>query len=196
MKNARILKGNGGFSLVELMVVVAIIGILATVAIPSVNKYMMKARQAEVKTNLAAMYSSQKAFFVEYSGYGGHFTIIGFAPEGQLRYDVGLGAPVGGLGYYTALGYNRTAALVAGTLNTIGVCNNTASTLANLVDGATFRCGRMAEATTAAVWVAPAAPTATTFIGLGRGLINKAGAISDAWTMNEAKLLTNTVNGI
>ena len=57
---------QSGFSLVELMVVVAIIGILATVAIPSVSKYMAKARQSEAKAALSSLYSANKSFFVEY----------------------------------------------------------------------------------------------------------------------------------
>ncbi|MFN8943878.1 MAG: type IV pilin protein [Pseudobdellovibrionaceae bacterium] len=194
MKNVRVIKSNSGFSLVELMVVVAIIGILATVAIPSVNKYMMKARQAEVKTNLSAIYSANKAFSVEYNGFGTHFSIIGYAPEGQLRYDVGFGTPPT-LPYYTALGYNRTAALVDSS-TTIDVCNASASVAARVVDGASYFCGRMAEATGADPFPVGVVPTATTFTVFGRSRINKAGLVDDTWTMDQAKLLTNTVNGI
>lgn len=86
------MKNNqNGFSLVELMVVVAIIGILATVAIPSVTKYMAKARQSEAKANLASLYSAEKAFYVEHSFYASHFQNVGHGPEGQIRYNYGFG---------------------------------------------------------------------------------------------------------
>ena len=83
---------NKGFSLVELMVVVAIIGILASVAVPSINKYMAKARQAEAKTNLDSLYTAEKAFAAEYTRYHTAFQAVGFAPEGKLRYNIGFSA--------------------------------------------------------------------------------------------------------
>jgi type IV pilus assembly protein PilA len=48
------LKGQG-FYLIELMIVVAIIGILAAIAIPNFLQYQMKSRQSEAKTNLQAI---------------------------------------------------------------------------------------------------------------------------------------------
>ena len=58
-----------GFSLVELMVVVAIIGILASIAIPNYQRFQRKARQSEPKTVLAGIYTAQKVFNTEW-GFG------------------------------------------------------------------------------------------------------------------------------
>jgi len=65
------LKGQKGFTLIELMIVVAIIGILAAIAIPNFLQYQLKSRQAEAKTNLGAIRTSMTAFQAERGCYPG-----------------------------------------------------------------------------------------------------------------------------
>lgn len=73
------------FSLIELMIVVAIIAFLATVSVPQYFKYQAKAKQAEVAANLASLHTAMQSYFIEHgkytnvlSGEGG----IGWKPEG------------------------------------------------------------------------------------------------------------------
>jgi len=84
-KQLKQLKGQKGFTLIELMIVVAIIGILAAIAIPNFLTYQLKSRQAEAKTNLQAIKTSEIAFQAERGCY------IGVAVEaGQVAAAVNV----------------------------------------------------------------------------------------------------------
>jgi type IV pilus assembly protein PilE len=51
-----------GFTLIEVMVVVAIIAILAAVAIPSALRYILRAKLGELKPNVEALYKAEQSF--------------------------------------------------------------------------------------------------------------------------------------
>jgi len=64
-----------GFSIIELMVVVAMISIMAIIGIPQYKKFVAKARQAEAKIQLSGIFAAEAAFHFEYNGYSSNLRV-------------------------------------------------------------------------------------------------------------------------
>jgi type IV pilus assembly protein PilA len=79
-------KFQKGFTLIELMIVVAIIGILAAIAIPNFIKFQARSKQSEAKANMKAIFTAQKAFFQEKDRFSTLTGEVGFEPERNNRY--------------------------------------------------------------------------------------------------------------
>jgi type IV pilus assembly protein PilA len=74
------LKQNG-FTLVELMVVVAIIGLLSAVAIPNFQKYQARTKTAEAKLHLSSIYTAEQSFYATYNIYLTCLRYMGYDPQ-------------------------------------------------------------------------------------------------------------------
>lgn len=82
-----------GFTLIELLIVVAIIGVLSTIAVPTFRGMIRKARMAESKLALGAIYSVESGFFAEHSVYGSNLAVMGFSMEAPKYYVSGFFMP-------------------------------------------------------------------------------------------------------
>lgn len=107
-------RGCNGFTLIELMLTVSIVGILATVAIPTMMRFQLKAKAAESRVNIAAIREAEEIYFAESGVYVSAvpvlplsigpvrvawlltdtdvhgFNQIGWAPEGELYFQYGV----------------------------------------------------------------------------------------------------------
>ena len=81
-----------GFTLIELMIVVAIIGILSAIAIPNFIRFQARSKQSEAKGNLKAVFTSEKSYFNEKDKFSASFFVCGFEPERANRYAYQVGA--------------------------------------------------------------------------------------------------------
>ena len=117
-----------GFSLIELMVVVVIIGLLATVAIPNYQRFQRRAIQTEAKAALSALYTAERTFITEWSYGTMNLDLIGYDSTGSPFYVMGWNtndnAEVGGVvnettaGAQTANGYRGPVATDKTRINT------------------------------------------------------------------------------
>ena len=93
--NVSLLKKDSqlGFTLVELMVVVAIIGLLSSVAIPNFKKYQSRSKISEAKLQLSAAYTAEQSFFSDFNFYYNCFPYMGFDPGPEISnryYAIGI----------------------------------------------------------------------------------------------------------
>jgi type IV pilus assembly protein PilA len=72
---------NRGFTLIELMIVVAILGIVAAIAVPNFLRYQAQSRQSEARMNLGGIFVSELAYFGEQSRFSST-TDIGYQIAG------------------------------------------------------------------------------------------------------------------
>lgn len=121
-----------GFTLIELMIVVAILGILAAIAIPNFMRFQAKSRQSEAKTNLGAIGTTAESYRAENNSYTltpaaaeVTFNDLGWAPQGTARY---------------AYGYNVSA------INTTGVAAYATNVVLTATDAATTAAAFLAAA--------------------------------------------------
>lgn len=83
-------KSNAGFTLVELLVVIIIVGVLSAIALPTFLDQAGKARESEAKTNLGALNRGQQAYRLENGEFVSSISGLDVGIEGDIySYSVG-----------------------------------------------------------------------------------------------------------
>jgi type IV pilus assembly protein PilA len=187
--NAKILRSQKGFTLIELMIVVGIIGILVAIAAPNFSRYQSKARQSEAKIALSAIYAAEKSFFSEYSAYHTNLAAVGYQPEGLKRYYwVGFG----NMTTTSVSGFTPAGIASQANYNRIGVpaawsqCGGAAPTTITAANTPTT-----ASLSTRGYDATPAADPQTFTAGADGQL--RQGQTCDSWEINDNKVLNNAV---
>lgn len=78
-----------GFTLIELMVVVVIIGVLAMVAVPKFQNTKGKANLAAIKSDLRNLATAQEAYFYHNSTYSTDLTLLKLTPSSGVSFTFG-----------------------------------------------------------------------------------------------------------
>lgn len=178
MKVLRLIKTQSGFSLLELMTVVMIIGILTMIVLPNYKRFHAKARASESKSQLAALFSAEKAFQAEWNSYHTDAANVGYRPNGVLRYVIGFNTA----STHAIIDY--AGPLIAANDNTglAAVCGAGCTNMA--VSAAGVSLAGISLASTA---------TNNAFNAAAEGFVG--GNATDIWSINDLKVLANDAPG-
>ena len=202
------LRRQDGFTLVELMVVVAIIGLLSAVAIPNFQKYQARSKTSEAKLQLSSIYTAEQSFYVSYNIYHNFLRYMGYDPQDEVLsryYTVGFSgtANIDADMYLSAQNSGLNAECPNGLAATAGggaLTNDTPQSRATFYLGGkrvtTTLVG--SAALTGSVVGSQAADATQTFTAGAAGIVHKkfnTDALSSYMTIDEDKVIRNVRNG-
>jgi type IV pilus assembly protein PilE len=77
-------KKTAGFTLIEVMIAVAVVAILATVAFPSYREYIQRSHRSEAQAHLMALAARQQQFLVDTRGYAASLATLGISEPANV----------------------------------------------------------------------------------------------------------------
>jgi type IV pilus assembly protein PilE len=83
---------NKGFTLLELMITVVIVGVLATLAIPRYMHSSIRAKQTEAQGILKQIYTLENGYYQEHAVYTNDLNLLGVELLGNYRYSYSIAA--------------------------------------------------------------------------------------------------------
>jgi type IV pilus assembly protein PilA len=204
------LSKQSGFTLVELMIVVAIIGVLSAVAIPNFKKYQAKAKTSEAKVQLAAAYTAEQAFYGDFGIYHNCLSYMGFDPGNEMMsryYAIGINdtSSIDSTAWVTAQNSGISAA-DCGQSNAAATHTAASAAAGNITAWAAGKTVGSTAALTAVdagyTAIGSQATDAQTFIIGAEGIIStdkttggSSSGNASVFQINEVKVMTNTRSG-
>jgi type IV pilus assembly protein PilE len=93
-------RSHGGFTLIEIIIVVIIVGILATVALPAYQDSVRKGQRSDAKVGLLAAAGRMEQFILDRGTYTDDMTDLGYATDPMIsdeeHYNISAAACTGG----------------------------------------------------------------------------------------------------
>lgn len=112
---------RNGFTLIELMIVIAIVACLSMISIPSLMKFLAKAKRAEAYIHLRTLANAEKAYFAEFGSYTKNLgSDLGWKPEGAVNYTYGFSDGAAGEGHFIGQLKTPASALSGATVSRNG----------------------------------------------------------------------------
>ncbi len=192
------MKQQDGFTLVELMIVVAIIGVLSAVAVPNFQKYQAKAKTSEAKVQLAAAYTAEQAFYGDFGIYATCLNYMGYNPADEVNsryYAVGFNVvnAINDVAHSSAVNSGMSTTICADDL---AAANGTTFFAAGKTIGGT---AALTDVLAADSSIGSQADDANMLFTIGaNGIISSkavTAATSSRWTMTQDKVMTNVSVG-
>lgn len=185
-----------GFTLIEMMIAVAILGITLALAIPSYDRYLARGRQGEAKNSLISAYVQEYSFKTDTGSFTGCLKKIGYDPTTILPQR-----------YYTT-GFSSFSGYVTGGCGPLNDSLNCLAYSFSLSGGAQEVCAEGSAQTyfvnNVAAKKGATLPTAISGVALptkgtlrieAQGVVGKTGAI-DKWSIDHNKNAVNYGSGL
>ncbi len=181
-------KSRSGFTLVELLIVVAIIGVLSTIGVPTFKKMVQKAKKSEAKVGLGALYTVETAFYSEYGTYGNNINAVGFELDGVAATRI----------YTSGFPGNNCSSATVGTIAPLsgagGVLTLSSAFPAYYTAPTYFYVGGLGSG---GCLSSTMPSSGSSFTATAGGYIsNTSGSSPDQWTMDNFRTLSNSQDGV